>query len=165
MANYNEKGEEIPDKKPVAMPLGYERPEPLEQMVARMVRVASNHSAALGNETLEEADDFGSEEDEEEIGKSMYQYQTMEEEYLDEESRTNPKGRTAGAGSDQTNAGKDSGEMPKSRSSDSDVEAESAGIGNKNRRSTDKARTNQRRERRQTAADSEAGRQGSRTDL
>lgn len=150
MAPENEKGEEILDKTPMALPIGYERPERLEAMVARMVRAASAHSAAMGNETLEEANDFGPDEEEDEV-KTPYQYQTMEEEYFDEKPRTSTKGRGAGTDSNEEDSREDSREMSTSRRTANSIEGESDSVGNQNRRSTDKARTNERRERRQAS--------------
>lgn len=143
MAPENEKGEEILDKTPIALPVGYERPEPLEAMVARMVRAASAHSAAMGNETLEEANDFGPDEEDDEV-KTPYQYQTMEEEYLDEKPRTSHKGRTAGTDRNAEDSRTDGREVSESGKT-SGVESP------RNRRIEDKIGNNERRERRQTA--------------
>lgn len=80
MAKYNELGQEIPDPTPVAMPLGYERPESLSDLVARMVRVhISKQAHELGLETFEEADDFSMDEDDE-VLPSQYEMSGMEEE-------------------------------------------------------------------------------------
>lgn len=147
MAPENEKGEEILDKTPVALPVGYEVPEPLEKMVARMVRAASAHSASMGNETLEEANDFGPDEEEDEV-KTMYQYQTMEEEYLDEKPRTSSEGDSVVATNNESEPDSDSAKVQKFRSSDREEQP-------RNRRAEDKDRTEQRRERRK-AADSKA---------
>lgn len=76
MAKYNERWEEIPDKTPVALPIGYERPEPLQSMIARMMRAATVHAQKEGLETFEEADDFDCDDDE---PKSQYEMQDMEE--------------------------------------------------------------------------------------
>lgn len=56
---HNEKGEEILDPTPVAMPVGFHRPPSLAEQVRRLVRTEfSRQAAALGEETFEEADDF-----------------------------------------------------------------------------------------------------------
>lgn len=55
----NEKGDEVPDPRPVALPLGYSHPEPLEVRMARMIRQElSQEAARRGAETFEEANDF-----------------------------------------------------------------------------------------------------------
>lgn len=78
MAKYNERHEEIPDNTPVEMPLGYERPESLQSMIARMIGQISKAAQESGRfETFEEADDF--DDDEVEV-KSPYQMTDMEEE-------------------------------------------------------------------------------------
>lgn len=79
MAKYNEKHQEIPDPTPVEMPLGYERPESLESMIARMIQTVNVRAAKSGQvETFEESDDF--ETDDEPDLKSPYQMTDMEEE-------------------------------------------------------------------------------------
>lgn len=80
MAKYNEKGQEIPDPTPVVMPLGYERPESLSDVVARMVRIhISKQAHEMGLETFEEADDFSMDGDDE-VLPSQYEMKGMEEE-------------------------------------------------------------------------------------
>lgn len=61
---FDEKGREILDPTPVAIPLGFGRPESLEEKMHRMVRsyvsaIAQNN----GHESFEEADDFEVEDD------------------------------------------------------------------------------------------------------
>lgn len=47
------------DTRPVARPVGWRAPEPLAEMVRRLVRTElSQQAAQLGAETFEEADDF-----------------------------------------------------------------------------------------------------------
>lgn len=79
MAKYNERNEEIPDKRPIAVPLGYEVPESLSDMIARMVRTHSVIAARNGAETFEESDDF--DVDDEEM-TSQYELKPMQEEYV-----------------------------------------------------------------------------------
>lgn len=58
-------GQEVPDPKPFAMPLGFKKPESTEDIVRRMI--AQNLSQQVANnetETFEEADDFDVEDDE-----------------------------------------------------------------------------------------------------
>lgn len=80
MANYDEVGREIPNKTPVAIPVGYHRPEPLESMIARMIRAAGVNAGREGKETFEEADDFDVDDDEKLV--SPYQFNEMQEENL-----------------------------------------------------------------------------------
>lgn len=60
MPKLDKNGHEIVDPKPMALPVGFKRPETLAEQVARLVR--SQHLAdavaAAGYETFEEADDF-----------------------------------------------------------------------------------------------------------
>lgn len=69
---------EVLDKTPVEMPLGYEKPESLESMIARMIRTTSIQAEKAGFETAEEADDF--DDDDEGEMKSEYQFTDMQEE-------------------------------------------------------------------------------------
>lgn len=79
MATYTKDNRmEIPDQTPVEMPLGYERPESIESMIARMVRSVSEQAGREGAETFEEADDFDMDDDSEIV--SPYQMSQMEEE-------------------------------------------------------------------------------------
>lgn len=79
MAKYNELHQEIPDPTPVEMPLGYERPESLESMIARMIQTVNVRASKSGQvETFEEADDFETDDDPD--LKSPYQLTDMEEE-------------------------------------------------------------------------------------
>lgn len=97
MAEYT-KGfkEEIPDKKPVALPVGFERPEPLESMIARLIRVESVRAGQQGLETFEEADDFDLDDEEGNL-VSQYQMTDMQEDYVNtkpREQRKAPRGDT-----------------------------------------------------------------------
>lgn len=77
-AVYNEKGEQIPDNTPVEIPIGFGHPEPLESMIARLVRAESARVQQTGEaETFEESDDFESDEGE---LVSPYQMHNMQEE-------------------------------------------------------------------------------------
>lgn len=80
MAKYNEKGEVIPKKTPVSIPVGFQKPESLQSMIARMVRLESKRVEAAGAaaETFEEADDF--DVDDEKSIISPYQMSQMQEE-------------------------------------------------------------------------------------
>lgn len=64
MAIYNELGQEVPDPVPVAVPAGWTRPEPLADLIRRMVRTEFSRAAAEeGEESFEEADDFDVEDE------------------------------------------------------------------------------------------------------
>lgn len=61
---HDEKGREIPDPRPMEMPVGLRKPESMEDMIRRFVRVeASRIAQNEGMETFEEADDFEVEDD------------------------------------------------------------------------------------------------------
>lgn len=51
---------EYPDDTPMALPIGFERPESLDEKIMRMIRSRELAAAAeaAGSETLEEAEDF-----------------------------------------------------------------------------------------------------------
>lgn len=53
-------GSEIPDSRPVALPVGFEHPEPLQVTLRRLVLDREFREAleARGEETFEDADDF-----------------------------------------------------------------------------------------------------------
>lgn len=75
---YDEQNREVLDKTPVAMPFGYEKPESLTDMIARMIRSTNIRASQSGKfETIEEADDF--EVDEPEM-TSPYEFQEMQAE-------------------------------------------------------------------------------------
>lgn len=80
MAKYNEFHEQIPDRTPIELPLGYNKPEPLQDMIRRMVRVESDLASRQGFDSLEEADDFEC-GDEFDSVESRYQTILMQEEY------------------------------------------------------------------------------------
>lgn len=79
-SGYDQFGREVPDPNPIEMPVGYERPESLEEMIARMVNVVSRQAADAGYESEDEANDFDI--NNEEIPNSPYQYDDMQEEEL-----------------------------------------------------------------------------------
>lgn len=56
-------GVEDLDPSPVAMPLGSRRPERLEDQIARLVRSEQYKMAMMGDDTIEEANDFDIPED------------------------------------------------------------------------------------------------------
>lgn len=56
-------GECVPDPTPVEMPLGYERPESLESMMMRLIHQVSRGQADIGEESLDDANDFDVDDD------------------------------------------------------------------------------------------------------
>lgn len=65
MAKLNENGHEILDPTPMAIPIGFKRPETLAEQIKRMVRSErlAQEAEAQGYETWEEADDFDVDDD------------------------------------------------------------------------------------------------------
>lgn len=64
MARYTADGLEIPDQRPVSIPVGWERPLSLEEQMKRLIRTElSVRAQAMEQETFEEADDFDVDED------------------------------------------------------------------------------------------------------
>lgn len=60
----NARGHEVGDPDPVEIPAGFRRPETLAEQVKRLIRTSlSEHAAASGMETFEEAEDFDVEDD------------------------------------------------------------------------------------------------------
>lgn len=57
---YNERGEEVLDQTPIALPVGFTRPKPLNERIAEIAAAEMRAMRALdqGEETPEEADDF-----------------------------------------------------------------------------------------------------------
>lgn len=55
---YNEKGEELMDPTPIAIPAGYRRPPTLQEQMARYMAGANLLAQQQGSESFEEADDF-----------------------------------------------------------------------------------------------------------
>ncbi len=59
MGKLDENGHEIPDSRPLAVPVGFERPETLAEQVQRLVRGGLSRAAeADGFESFEDAEDF-----------------------------------------------------------------------------------------------------------
>lgn len=79
MARFNERGQEIPDDTPLAIPLGMKKPESLVEMMRRLIRSdVSRFAQDQGEETFEEANDFDVEEDDAELHSSPYELMTDE---------------------------------------------------------------------------------------
>lgn len=81
MAKFDKEGREVPDKTPVELPVGYNPPEPLPEMIKRMIFNASEEAERAGHDSLEDGDDFG-EDEEDDMGFSQYQLTDMQEEAL-----------------------------------------------------------------------------------
>lgn len=60
LSGYNERGEEVPDPTPVALPVGFNRPIPLGERIRKLVQdeALRRSSELAGVETFEDADDF-----------------------------------------------------------------------------------------------------------
>lgn len=81
MVEFNARGEEIPDPTPMAIPAGIRRPEPLNDIIRRLIQTELSQLAdAQGFETEEEADDFDVEDpyDEEEM-LSPYEFKELQD--------------------------------------------------------------------------------------
>jgi len=76
---YDSQGREIPDDTPVAMPLGFDRPEDISETIRRLVQnELSAQADERGDETFLEANDFDVED--EDVWVSPYELQPMQEE-------------------------------------------------------------------------------------
>lgn len=76
--DYNDKGEEIPDSRPVALPVGFSRPRSLQETMQHLLRNEEFRRAldSHGMDTFEEADDFDVGDDESGIpNNSPYEQQ------------------------------------------------------------------------------------------
>lgn len=81
---FDKEGREVPDPRPVAVPIGFRRPESLTNQIRRMVRnELSQVAAARGVESFREANDFELEDDAEDF-LTPYEVQGMREEIPDE---------------------------------------------------------------------------------
>lgn len=81
---HNERGQEIPDPTPVAMPINFRRPESLVDMMRRLIRTeVSQHAESLEAESFEEANDFDVDEENIEDRNTPYQDMGSDEELQD----------------------------------------------------------------------------------
>lgn len=69
VSGYNERGEEVPDPRPVALPVGFTRPKSLQETMQNLLRNEEFRRAveATGSESFEEADDFEMDDDSDDI--------------------------------------------------------------------------------------------------
>lgn len=94
IAQHDERGFEIPDPTPMALPVNFTRPLTIQDMVRRYVRVEVSRAAEeAGEETFEESDDFEVGDDPE--MRSPYelddeQIRAMRTDFIEEELRAKP---------------------------------------------------------------------------
>ena len=83
---YDDQNREIPDQTPVAMPIGYEKPESLTSMIKRMVRNEEflRKADEEGFDTDEEADDFDVDDPQDVHFTSDHEFTEMVEEIPEE---------------------------------------------------------------------------------
>lgn len=88
---YNEKGQEVPDPRPVEIPLGLRRPKDIHEMIHDALRGERMRLAAeqAGVESWEEANDFEVGEETELV--SLYQLTPMQDEVYDYDRSTHQK--------------------------------------------------------------------------
>lgn len=77
MAKFNERGQQVPDKTPLAIPVGFTQPQDLHEIIRSLVKLESERQKEVGGETFEEADDFDTGED---TLVTPYQMHQMQEE-------------------------------------------------------------------------------------
>lgn len=95
---FNDKGEEMPDPKPMEVPAGLKRPETMQERIRRLVKTELSQVAARqGMETLDEANDFEVEDDSAEDFMTNYEVHAMVEE-TPREQRASEGGRRSGSG-------------------------------------------------------------------
>lgn len=101
MENFDAKGRFIPDPNPVEVPLRFRRPEPLNELIKRLVRnELSQEAADLGEETFEEADDFDM-DDEDPEPFSSYELSDMDVEDVSDYTLDKQEGPSEAADSVQ----------------------------------------------------------------
>lgn len=76
---FDDRGRELPDSTPLAVPLNWKRPPSLQEMIKQHIRTEMSLSAQdQGMESFEEADDFDVDEDPDPL--SQYELREMAEE-------------------------------------------------------------------------------------
>lgn len=72
LCGYTPNGEEIPDSRPVEMPIGFKRPKTLQETMRDLLRSEEVRRAmdARDLDTFDEADDFDDEDNDDPIGKA-----------------------------------------------------------------------------------------------
>lgn len=97
MAKFDERGREILDDKPAALPVGFQRPPSLQDQIRSLVRnELSRRASDQGFETFEESDDF-------EVGddfdpKSPWELRADQEHYVHPPEAPSPKDADEGSG-------------------------------------------------------------------
>lgn len=72
--SHDEFGREVPDPTPVELPIGFRRPETLQEMMARMIQgELARREFEQGYETFEEANDFEVDDDDPADRVTVYQ--------------------------------------------------------------------------------------------
>lgn len=79
--SYWKDGVFYPDQTPVEMPLGYEEPESLQEMVARMVRSLHDEKGEQEFDTIDDCEDFDVMDDDIQP-PSNHEYTEMQEEHV-----------------------------------------------------------------------------------
>lgn len=110
---YNDKGEELPDDRPIEVPLNWKRPPTLRETIASMIRAEDFRRAAEahGIESFEEANDFG--EDEDDLPLTPYEVVEMQDEVYDSDraalarERRKDGSRKVAGGKQESEAGVD----------------------------------------------------------
>lgn len=94
MAIYDEQNREIPDPTPLALPLGYERPETLAQIMGRIIQQNQHLEQLQELETPEEADDFYVDDHDDIEFTSQHEFKDMAEEFVVEKPEEQPMPNT-----------------------------------------------------------------------
>lgn len=70
LSGYNDRGEEVPDPRPVAVPVEFKRPKSLQERIREALRSRELARAVddAGMDTFDEAEDFGPEDDFDPLG-------------------------------------------------------------------------------------------------
>lgn len=119
MAVYDELHREIPDPTPVALPMGYEKPETLAQIMSRIIAQNQHLEKMRELETEEEADDFNVEDEDDIEFTSAHEFMDMNEEFVVErveKLKDDPHDTKGDLPSDPKRpeyGGSDGGELPK----------------------------------------------------
>lgn len=102
---FDAQGRELPDPTPVELPLGFKRPESLNDQIRRMIRgEMSAQASAAGNETFEEANDFDVDEDDAELHGTQYELMADDELVLAPPVAPRPKPDQEDDDDDETDA-------------------------------------------------------------
>lgn len=125
-ADFDQNGHEILDPTPVAIPLGYERPESLEQKMMRFIRhQLSSAAQGQGMESFDEANDFDIDDDDV-MPLTHYELADMHEEKPFDESEAN---RDTAAGKGKTERSDDQRTSVNARDNNDNAGARSDKVG------------------------------------